>query len=64
MRRIFHNLVAMQHIFRLCVTEMTLDSGLWLAKRRLCMGLTRSINAVMICAAFAFIGALIVGVLP
>jgi hypothetical protein len=28
------------------------------------MGLTKPINALMICAAFAFIGALIVGVLP
>jgi hypothetical protein len=32
--------------------------------RRLGMGLTRPINALMICAAFAFIGALIMGVLP
>jgi hypothetical protein len=36
----------------------------WLFKRRLTMGLTRPINALMICAAFAFIGALIMGVLP
>jgi hypothetical protein len=28
------------------------------------MGLTRPINALMICAAFAFIAALIMGVLP
>lgn len=28
------------------------------------MGLTKPINALMVCAAFAFIGALIVGVLP
>ena len=28
------------------------------------MGLTRPINALMVCAAFAFIAALIIGVLP
>jgi len=28
------------------------------------MGLTKPINALMVCCAFAFIGALIVGVIP
>lgn len=28
------------------------------------MGLTRPFNALMICAAFAFIGAVVVGIVP
>ncbi|MGH6858945.1 MAG: hypothetical protein ACRECY_01735 [Phyllobacterium sp.] len=32
--------------------------------RRQTMGLTRSMNVLMICAAFAFIGAMVVGLIP
>ncbi|SJM35894.1 conserved hypothetical protein [Mesorhizobium delmotii] len=62
--REFHNVVALQHIFRLPVAQMTLDSGRSSLRGGYDVGLTRPINALMICAAFAFIGALIMGFLP
>jgi hypothetical protein len=60
----FKNLAALRRIFRLPVAKMTLDSGHSSLRGDYEMGLTRPINALMICAAFAFIGALIMGVLP
>jgi|UPI0004CEE430 hypothetical protein len=62
--RKFHIVVALQHSFRLPVAEMPLDSGHSSLRGGYDMGLTRPINALMICAAFAFIGALIMGFLP
>ena len=47
-----------------CCLKCTLNFCHSSQTRRLRMGLTRPINALMICAAFAFIGALIMGVLP
>ena len=61
---VIHNLAAMQHVFHLSVAQTRLDSALVLYSWSQLMGLTRPINALMICASFAIIGALIMGVLP
>jgi hypothetical protein len=54
----------MQHVLRLPGGQTPLDSDVSHNSWRHRMGLARPINALMICAAFAFIGALIMGFLP
>lgn len=54
----------MQHNIRLPYGPTSLESEARSEEEANAMGLTRPINALVICAAFAFIGALIIGVLP
>lgn len=61
--RFFQSGVAAQHKFRLPAAHSGLDS-MKVRRGDTPMGLARPINALMFCAAFAFVGALIIGVLP
>ena len=55
---------APQQTNHLSVANLHLDSTSIGERGGYAMGLTRPINALIICAAFAFIGALVLGVLP
>lgn len=61
--RIFYKRVALQQYFLLLEYGTRLDSVLAKSVEEApLMGLARPINALMICAAFAFIGALVMGI--
>jgi hypothetical protein len=63
-RTIFPPDAALQQKIFLSVADLHLDSTPIGERGGYAMGLTRPINALIICAAFAFIGALVLGVLP
>ena len=60
---LFQNGAAMQHKMCLPAAETALDS-MKVRRGDTPMGLARPINTLMFCAAFAFVGAVIIGVLP
>ncbi|MCO6388045.1 hypothetical protein [Aliihoeflea sp. 40Bstr573] len=61
--RIFYKRVALQQYFFLLEKGTRLDSVIAKSVEEAPhMGLARPINALMICAAFAFIGALVMGI--
>jgi hypothetical protein len=62
--KVFSPDAALQQKIRLFVADLHLDSTPIGERGGYAMGLTRPVNALIICAAFAFIGALILGVLP